>query len=126
MRSPNYLTMETITGSYLPLAGRDGTNTIRKLSAKYADLLPGDIVTMEYRTAIGAPAFATETLKVASVARHWSLAETVLHHGGDNHGLDYEGHETYDESRVALEAHLAKLYGVEPGDTVEFIAIYFE
>lgn len=78
------LVIETITDTYLPLAG-GGVNTLRKVSDKYEALNPGDIVQMEYRAAVGEGAFATEKLIVASMVVG-DLDALCEAHAKRNHG----------------------------------------
>lgn len=107
-----HLLMETICEDYnmQSLAGT-GMNTIRKYSAKYADLEVGDKVTMHYRVDPEEPPFAFEELKVTAVAVA-DLDILLDEHAYSNHGPGPSSEELFKQ-----------IYGDTDG---LFCAIYFK
>lgn len=105
--------METITDTYNPLAG-GGKNTIRKMSAKYAVFAPGQLVLMEYKTALDEAPFARELLRVSGMASS-NLANIIHNHCASNHGCLNEA-----DLHTVLLGH----YGNESQQD-DFVAIYF-
>lgn len=112
--TPDVFVMETVGGEYLPLVST-GHNTIRKLSAKYENLRPGDRVTMAYVEKAGdTNAIAVEQLVVSSVVTG-PLDIICRKHWHKNHGMFLLREGCYEA--------IKSIYGGD--DTGLFLAIYF-
>lgn len=104
--------METICDNYCSLVG-SRANTIRKMSAKYSVFVPGTLVLMSYRKAVGEEPFARELIRVSG-AMQGSLSQMIEFHTASNHS----GLNEADLYNVLMD-----LYNDQDAD---YVAIYFE
>ncbi|AAT69491.1 gp15 [Alphaproteobacteria phage PhiJL001] len=129
--TPSY-SMLTLTDEYMPLLTDGPSNTIRKLSEKYENMMPGQMVEMTYVPAeyvtedgkvVEGAILATERLTVSGVVIA-PYQQIIAHHLFMNHGALADQATDHFEKIGKTREFFEKCYG-EVNDLDMYMAIYF-